>query len=276
MPRTPRGKRIVAATVRSRVAAKNPNGDGSVYYEAPRRRTGRQGNAGRWRATYRDEHGTLDGCRGPHGPRRSSGATIELAAIERMPMRGSRFSPGTTVDELTDWWLDSVARHQVKTSTLDSYRKFAGYLADDLGSLPVVDVGPETLTTWQSALLDRFAPYTVLNCRKVCRQAFAEAVKVGLIPSNPFDLVKAPRATRVKAGRALDTDDAKALITAAQDLATRCRRHVAVRAGLARQRSPRPRLGGPRPRRRHRTDSTRSGLHTIGRVGARFDQDLRC
>lgn len=62
------------------------------------------------------------------------------------------------------------------------------------------------------------APYTVLNCRKVCRQAFAEAVKVGLIPSNPFDLVKAPRAARVGAGRALATDDAKALITAAQTL----------------------------------------------------------
>lgn len=45
--------------------------------------------------------------------------------------------------ELTDWWLDSVARHQVKTSTLDSYRKFAGYLADDLGTHRVVDVGPK-------------------------------------------------------------------------------------------------------------------------------------
>lgn len=78
-----------------------------------------------------------------------------LAAIERMPMRNSRFSPGMTVDELTDWWLDSVARHQVKPSTLDSYRKFAAYLASDLGSLPVIDVGPETLTSWQSALLDR-------------------------------------------------------------------------------------------------------------------------
>ena len=32
----------------------------------------------------------------------------------------------STVAELTDWWLDSVARHQVKTATLDSYRKFAG------------------------------------------------------------------------------------------------------------------------------------------------------
>ena len=106
----------------------------------------------------------------------------------------------------------------MRTSTLDSYRKFAGYLSADLGSLPVIDVGAETLTTWQSTLLDRFAPYTVLTCRKVCRQAFAEAVKVGLIPSNPFNLVRAPQGKRVSAGRALSTNEAKALITAAQSL----------------------------------------------------------
>lgn len=116
------------------------------------------------------------------------------------------------------WWLDSVARHQLKTSTLDSYRKFASYLADDIGTHRVVDVGAEALTQWQSKLLDKYAPYTVLSCRKICRQAFTEAVKFGLIPANPFDLVKAPRAKRVKAGRALSPTDAKALITAGQEL----------------------------------------------------------
>ena len=74
------------------------------------------------------------------------------------------------------------------------------------------------MTQWQSTLLNGSAPYTVLNCRKVCRQAFTEAVKFRLIPSNPFDLVKAPRAKRVKAGRALSPADAKALIAASQEL----------------------------------------------------------
>ncbi len=82
----------------------------------------------------------------------------------------------------------------------------------------VVEVDPETLAAWQSELLDSYAPYTVLNCRKVCRQAFLEAVKLGLIATNPFDLVKAPRARRVTAGRALSPVEAKALISAAQDL----------------------------------------------------------
>lgn len=218
MPRNPRGKRIVTADGDVSVAAKNPNGDGSIYFETARVGADGKETRGRWRATYRDEHGHLRRVQGATRAKVEQRRDERLAAIERMPMRNSRFSPGTTVAELTDWWLDSVARHQVRTSTLDSYRKFACYLSADLGSLPVVDVGAETLTTWQSTLLDRFAPYTVLNCRKVCRQAFAEAVKVGLIPSNPFDLVRAPRGKRVSAGRALSTNEAKALITAAQSL----------------------------------------------------------
>jgi len=88
-------------------------------------------------------------------------------------------------------------RHQVRTSTLDSYRKFASNLADDIGTHRVVDVGPETLTQWQSKLLDKYAPYTVLNRRKGSRQAFTEAVMFGLIPANPFDLVTAPNQTVV-------------------------------------------------------------------------------
>jgi integrase len=218
MPRTPRGKRTVTADGGVSVAAKNPNGDGSVYYEAPRTGAYGRGSPGRWRATYRDENGRLRRVQGSTRARAEQRRDERLAVIERMPMRNSRFSPGTTVAELTEWWLESVARHQVRTSTLDSYRKFASYLSAELGSLRVVDVGAETLTSWQSALLDRFAPYTVLNSRKVCRQVFAEAVKFGLIPSNPFDVVRAPRAKRVSAGRALSVDDAKALIAAAQPL----------------------------------------------------------
>ncbi len=119
---------------------------------------------------------------------------------------------------MAEWWLETIARHQVKVSTLDSYRKFVGYLADDIGAMPVVGVGAERLTVWQSNLLDRYAPFTVLNCRKVCRQAFTEAVKVGLIPANPFDLVKPPPVRRVSEGRALSPDDARRLITAAEGL----------------------------------------------------------
>ena len=218
MPRQPRGKRSTTADGDVEVVAKNSNGDGSVYFEPASTSMAGKVRAGYWRASYRDADGKRRTVSGPTRVQAEARREVKLAEIAAMPAVGSRFSHDTTITELTDWWLDSVARHQVKTSTLDSYRKFAGYLANDIGTHRVVDVGAETLTQWQSTLLDKYAPYTVLNCRKVCRQAFIEAVKFGLIPANPFDLVKAPRAKRVKAGRALSPADAKALITASQEL----------------------------------------------------------
>jgi integrase len=216
MPKRPRGKRSTTSDGDIEVVAKNPNGEGSVFYEP---RADKDGNEkGLWRASYNDGEGKRRYVSARTRSLAEAKRTEKLASIESLPKVGSRFSAETTVAELTEWWLDSVARHQVRTSTLDSYRKFAGYLAGDIGTHAVIEVGPEMLTTWQSKLLDQYAPYTVLNCRKVCRQAFAEAVKFGLIPANPFDLVKAPRAKRLKAGRALSPADAKALITAAQDL----------------------------------------------------------
>ena len=57
--------------------------------------------------------------------------------------------------------------------------------------------------------------------------------------------------------------------------AARRRRDLAVRAGMARERSPRPRLGRPQSRRRHSTYTTRRRLHEVGGHRARSHQDLR-
>lgn len=142
--------------------------------------------AGYWRASYRDADGKRRTVSGPTRVQAEARREVKLAEIAAMPAVGSRFSRDTTVAELTEWWLDSVGRHQVKTSTLDSYKEFASYLADDIGTHRVgdVDVGAETLPKWPSDLLDKYELYTVLNCRKVCRHAFTEAVKFGLIPAN--------------------------------------------------------------------------------------------
>jgi len=218
LARTPRPKRTYLGDGSMSVAAKNPNGSGSVYYEPPSLRPDGREKAGRWRATYTDRDGKT---------RRVTAATrseVEARRDERIreldtpSQLSSKFDANTTVTELLEWWLETVARHQVKVSTLDSYRRFASYLTDGIGSERIADVSAEGLTAWQSELLDKYAPYTVLNCRKVCRQAFLEAMKLGLIAGNPFDLVKAPRAKRQTAGRALSPAAAKALISAAQDL----------------------------------------------------------
>lgn len=218
MPRGPRGKRVNAGDGYSAVS-KNSNGVGSVYFEPPSPRADGTVTKGRWRATYVDLDGKI---------KRVSGATRALAETkrdelvdaldQRRPLAVSRFSVTTTVKELSDWWLESVARHQVRESSLATYRKSVVYFVEDLGHVRVIDVGPDMLTVWQSKLLDRLAPYTVLSCRKACHQILSEAVKMGLIPTNPFDLVNAPRAAGVKEGRALSPADARKLVTEAEQV----------------------------------------------------------
>ncbi len=219
MPRKPRGKRSSDHDGSFVVASKNSNGNGSIYYEPPSTRSDGTTINGRWRATYTGPDGRTKRVTGPtrtEAERRRTAKLTELADLAAAGTNHSQFNRDTTVAELIDWWLHSIARHQVKASTYDSYRRFGRYFSEQLGSHPVVDIRPETLIEWQANQLDRHAPLTVLNSRKVARQAFGEATKLGLIPANPFDLVRAPRAQRVNPGRALTPDDAKALILAAQ------------------------------------------------------------
>ncbi len=217
MARPPRGKRTNFDDGTHAVAAKNPNGTGSVYFEPPVTRSDGRVTNGRWRASWFDQNGKLRRVAAPTRLEAEAKRDARAAAAGKRLRPASRFDPESTVNDLLDWWLHSIAKHRVKTSTYDSYARFASYLANGIGSYAIIDVGTEALTQWQSDLLDRYAPYTVLNCRKVCRQAFREAVKLDLIAANPFDLVDAPRARAVKNARALTTTDAKSLIIASTE-----------------------------------------------------------
>ena len=74
MPKTPRGKRVTLADGAVHIVAKNPNGDGSVYFEGPSERADGRVVRGRWRATYV----------GPDGRRRTvSAPTRALAEVRR-------------------------------------------------------------------------------------------------------------------------------------------------------------------------------------------------
>jgi hypothetical protein len=86
-----------------------------------------------------------------------------MAEVQRPT--GSRFTPATTVGELAAWWLDTVARHRVRASTLPKYedlvRRF-GSLTD----LSLRDLRPEHVATWQAGQLAAgLAPKSVANAR---------------------------------------------------------------------------------------------------------------
>lgn len=158
MPRQPRGKRSTTADGDVEVVAKNASSDGSVYFEPARTTKNGKVRPGYWRASYRDGGRKRRTASGPTRVQAEARREVKLAEIAARPRVGRRFSRQTTVAELTEGWLDALARHQVKTSTLGSYCQFASYLADDIGTHAVVDIGPETLTQWQSKLLDKYAP----------------------------------------------------------------------------------------------------------------------
>jgi hypothetical protein len=105
-------------------------------FEPATKRANGTTTVGRWRATYLDAAGKLRRITAPTRALVEQRRADALEAIERSPLTASRFSRATPVEQLLSWWLETVARHQVKVSTLDSYRKFASYLCADLGSMP--------------------------------------------------------------------------------------------------------------------------------------------
>jgi hypothetical protein len=106
------------------VAGKNSNGVGSVYFEPPSTRADGTVVKGRWRATYVDLDGKIKRVSGPTRALAESRRDELVTALgRRRSPTTSRFSITTTVQELSDWWLESVARHQVRESSLATYRK---------------------------------------------------------------------------------------------------------------------------------------------------------
>lgn len=99
---------------------------------------------GRRRATYVDLDGEIKRVSGPTRALGESRRDESVTALgrRRSPAR-SRFSITTTVREASDWWLESVARHQVRESSPATYRKSVAYPVDELGHMRVLDVGPE-------------------------------------------------------------------------------------------------------------------------------------
>jgi integrase len=200
---TPKRHTITAdGTERTVIDNKRANGTGSIYAEE--RPDGRY----RWRATYVDATGKR---------RTVTAATrrdVETRLADKLAEAATKPPAPTTVADITERWLTTVAPLRVRAATLDSYTKFVGYLTADLGTLRAADLDHSTASAWQANLSTRLAPHTVANARQVARQVFAEAVAAGLVDRNPFDSVKAPKAGPRRTARILSTDEVARLVQA--------------------------------------------------------------
>ncbi len=206
MPRKPNGKRVVTIDGQISVRAKNANGEGSVFFAE---------SEGSWRASY-VLAGETKRRYAQARTREQVVAKRDLAIANAAAGRPAvtRFSDRTTIGELTVAWLSTVARHRMRSSTLDETAKRLGRLGE-LRSLPISDLTTETLTAWQSRLLDRLAPITVVGTRKSVAQVLNWAVELGVIDKNPIIKVR-PAKVVPKTGFVLSVDDVARLLAATE------------------------------------------------------------
>ena len=132
---------------------------------------------------------------------------------------------GLTLGEWLDRWLEHYARPTVKPSTYCSYELYIrGHVKPLLGQRYLRDL---TVDDLQDFFNDRrengnlkgeggLSPKTLLNMRNMLHFALAQAMQNRLLPDNPVEGVRIPRAEK-KEMRVLDRDEQNKLIAAALD-----------------------------------------------------------
>lgn len=132
---------------------------------------------------------------------------------------------GITLGEWLDRWLEHYARPTVKPSTYCSYELYIrGHVKPLLGQWHLRDL---TVDDLQDFFNDRrengnlkgaggLSPKTLLNMRNMLHFALAQAMQNRLIPDNPVEGVRIPRAEK-KEMRVLDREEQNKLIAAALD-----------------------------------------------------------
>ncbi len=206
MPRAPQGKRVTdPVTENYRVVNKAPNGAAEPYFDQSR---------GVWVAPWRKADGRVG---------RPTGRTRALAAASRdrhiakavedaqFGTLTQGFTVETTISELTQWWLEHVARHRVRPTSLATYRKHAHVIDEHLGSTPARELRPEQVATFLSDLIDHGSASRARNVRTLLVQVMEQAVELGLTTNNVARRVKAPRSAS-KQRRTITPDETQMLL----------------------------------------------------------------
>jgi integrase len=206
MPKTPRGKRVPDAAGESFVVVnKAPNGEAEPYFDRTREV---------WVAPWRKPDGRVGR---PTGKTRALAVAsrdrhVEKAAHEtKFGELGEGFTAETTVGELSTWWLEHVARHRVRPTSLATYRKHASVIDGKLGPVPVCELRAEQVTSFVSDLLDEGSASRAKNVRTLLVQILEQGVEFGLTTQNVARKVKAPKAAP-KQRRTITPDQTQRLI----------------------------------------------------------------
>lgn len=164
-------------------------GDGSLY----------QRKDGLWIAA-------LDLGYGPDGTRKrwtGSSRTKEGALAKLRKARGEIDSlgapapKGATVADYLDAWLQDVARPRIRPKTYAEYERCIRlHIKPRIGSERLPRLTPQRVRAMERAIADDHTAATANNVHRCLRTALGDAVADGLIPRNPVEHVRPPRAVR--------------------------------------------------------------------------------
>jgi len=161
-------------TGRFTVAGKAPNGQAQPYFDRTR---------GVRVAPWRRPDGKVGK---PTGKTRALAEASRDRHIEaaKDDARLSRLTDGvhsqSTLTELIRWWLNHIARHPVRITTLATYTTQLKLVEDRLGEIPVRQLRPEHVTTFVSELVDRGSAARARNGRTLLVQVLDEASRSAL------------------------------------------------------------------------------------------------
>ncbi len=193
MPRAPRAKRVLdPSTGTYRVIGRAPNGQPEPYFDRSR---------DVWVAPWRKPDGRVGRPTGKTKAAAIASRDRHVAAAEeasRCAPLAEGFTTRSTLAELGRWWLDNVARHRVRVTTLATYEKQLRLIAGHLGEVPVRQLRPEQVTAFISDLVDAGSASRAVNVRTLLVQLLNEGVSLGLAEENVAKKVKRPRVPRTQ------------------------------------------------------------------------------
>lgn len=192
-------------------------GEGSVFWSEEKQR---------WQ-------GVLDlgyGRDGRRDRKKVSGRT-KVEVVEKMRQLRRQVDGGVDVltpDQtlgayLNDWAANLEATRSLRPTTISNYRcTLERYVPEDLRAIPLRKLTPQRLRAWMNALAspERKRPLsnrTITIARTVLRAALKQAVRDGLLLTNPLDAVNAPRRGDKGDPKALTADDANRLLAKGDD-----------------------------------------------------------
>ena len=171
-----------------------------------------------------------------HVKRATQAEVIEaVRRLERERDAGNIRRPGRpwTVEKWLTHWVENIAPHGVRPTTLDGYR-FAVFkhLIPGVGAHRIDRLQPEHLETLYARMIaNGSSPGTAHQAHRTIRTALNEAVRRNHLHRNPARIAKAPRLDEVEI-EPMTLDELQKVLTAATKSRLHARWAVALALGL--------------------------------------------